>query len=708
MLKKKKILRAALRAFLKLGMQRILQSRDQDYHSVMLELTFCNITPESPTGIDLAAVHTDVAKGWLRLRDVRAAYQQRDQLPPEVRRDLVFILARLPAPWRAHVVAQTDDPGPWRALPTLGTAAMVFQGPDPVSGNHGRWDLWPSGRLQRRPEGVPDGPVVTGRPALVIYKPKPQAAWTRADYEFMEAQRQQPPGEREELLEPHLVGLWDELQLDPRAWGVITSSGTTISLLNLTVRDARLLLTHRFLQNQRILGYQQGGAVWPKAWSLAQDGEYTAVPDTVAGNTQLDKLGVRGVEELWRRRAAERAGAVPGGEVDQVDAWFRRDAGLAPSQPRTTRNSQAAAAAAQQPADQPRPGFGKVWKRLNDPTMYRPFKITCWRILHCALGCNAFLADARPHAEGSAAAALCEAPECTAAGRPETLTHAFLDCPHAQPVITWMLETWRSLTNDTPPRTARVLLADDPDGWPDEERPHNKKAYQLWTRLRVATLGAIWRVRCSRDEGGDNVSFARRATTIAIDTLIGAIKRDWMRTQMDVRELDGGSFCQDWWRGFDVKLTVDDFIKDWGADNIFCEVRGDPPATMHAPDHRTLHLRIGMDTPVPRPGAGPQDGTAGDTQHGTPPGTTAPPVPAGPPAPPHTPPPDSPTQGGTDTPPEEACPICYRRLGTRPVMRTPCNHEFHATCIANWVVRVPTCPICRRAVPALAAPEGIG
>ena len=86
------ILRAALRAFLKLGMQRILQCRDQDYHSVMLELTFCNITPESPTGIDLAAVHTDVAKGWLRLRDVRAAYQQRDQLPLEVRRDLVFIL----------------------------------------------------------------------------------------------------------------------------------------------------------------------------------------------------------------------------------------------------------------------------------------------------------------------------------------------------------------------------------------------------------------------------------------------------------------------------------------------------------------------------------------------------------------------------------------------------------------------------------------
>ena len=42
-----------------------------------------------------------------------------------------------------------------------------------------------------------------------------------------------------------------------------------------------------------------------------------------------------------------------------------------------------------------------------------------------------------------------------------------------------------------PRTTARVLLADDPDGWPEGERPPSVPAYQLWTRLRVALLGAI-------------------------------------------------------------------------------------------------------------------------------------------------------------------------------------------------------------------------
>ena len=44
------------------------------------------------------------------------------------------------------------------------------------------------------------------RPALVTYALKPPAAWDRADHEFVEAQRELPPSERVELLEPYLVG----------------------------------------------------------------------------------------------------------------------------------------------------------------------------------------------------------------------------------------------------------------------------------------------------------------------------------------------------------------------------------------------------------------------------------------------------------------------------------------------------------------------
>jgi hypothetical protein len=203
----------------------------------------------------------------------------------------------------------------------------------------------------------------------------------------MEAQEQLPPGERQELFEPYLVGTWDELQLDPRVWGIVQRDGSEVSLLGMSVKDARLQLTHRLLQRHRVPGYREEGAAWPKAWSAVPEGQgaAAAVPDTAAGARQLELRGIHGQEELWRRRAAEQAGGVPGGEVDQVDAWFRRDAGLAPAQPRTTRASQAAAAEAPPPLPQ---GFGRVWRRLEDATIHRPYKIT--------LGCNAYLASSRP------------------------------------------------------------------------------------------------------------------------------------------------------------------------------------------------------------------------------------------------------------------------------------------------------------------------
>jgi hypothetical protein len=90
-----------------------------------------------------------------------------------------------------------------------------------------------------------------------------------------------------------------------------------------------------------------------------------------------------------------------------------------------------------------------------------------------------------------------------------------------------------------------VLLADDHDGWPEGDRPPSADAYQLWTRLRVALLGAIWQVRCARDEGGGTAPLAFRAVTMAVNSLLDAIRRDWLRTHADVRELDGGSFCHD-------------------------------------------------------------------------------------------------------------------------------------------------------------------
>ena len=64
------------------------------------------------------------------------------------------------------------------------------------------------------------------------------------------------------------------------------------------------------------------------------------------------------------------------------------------------------------------------------------------------------------------------------------------------PVVDWLLDTWRALSGQAPPRTARVLLTDDLEGWPG--RPVGVGAVRSWTRLRVAVLGAVWRVRFDR------------------------------------------------------------------------------------------------------------------------------------------------------------------------------------------------------------------
>ena len=190
-----------------------------------------------------------------------------------------------------------------------------------------------------------------------------------------------------------------------------------------------------------------------------------------------------------------------------------------------------------------RPGFHFVWQRLLDPTLHRPFRLTCWRLLHGCLGCKAFLLHIRGRQTALPTDGCCEAADCLPLASLETLTHAFLECPAASPAIDWLLATWHQLTGVVVPRCARVLLADDLEAWPDH--PTDARTLRLWTRLRVAVLGAMWHVRCSRmAEVG---SFARRAISLALHHLLGALHRDWARTQGDLRHVNAGGFCVDWW-----------------------------------------------------------------------------------------------------------------------------------------------------------------
>jgi hypothetical protein len=180
----------------------------------------------------------------------------------------------------------------------------------------------------------------------------------------------------------------------------------------------------------------------------------------------------------------------------------------------------------------------------------------------------------------------------------ETLTHAFLECPAAAPAMRWLVDTWAHLTvQPPPPLSAQLLLADDHRVW---AQPPAARAYQLWTRLRVATVGALWRVRCRAQASHPQESPARQAVRLAIESVVEAINRDWLRTQQDIRQLDDGAFCISWWRGFDSSLTVSQFIDQWAFESLLCEVEGETPVA-GAPDTRRMVLRLGVDQPLPWP-----------------------------------------------------------------------------------------------------------
>ena len=683
------LVHSMVHAFCRLKVSRIVDPATQDFESILLELTFNNaapgLQPVAPAEVPVSA------QQWYRLRNVRSAYLDAQRLAPAEQAALQLILQRLPEPWRAAVTMPQPPSAVWCVVSPTAAPALLLTGPHPTTGAQRLWELWPSGRLHCLPVDtpVPAGPA---RPALVELRAKPREAWLREDYDLAAARRNLPAAERQEVEEPWLVGVWEHMELDPRVWGITVGADTQVSLLRLTVRHARRLLAHRLALARstttvgHIPGYAQHGAVWPALWAVhGPDPDPAELP--VTATEDLHWLGVAGLEERWRRAAAasdpEEAAPEDSLPINTPPRWLDLNAQRSP---RPSPEERAEARDHHPPPPDPplRPGFAAVWTRLRDPTIHRPFRITCWRLLHGQLGCRAFLAHARRLARRAVEVdACCQAPGCLEGGATETLTHALLDCPSVAPVISWLCNTWAHLTQQPPPpRLASLLLADDTASWPNA--PQDAGAMRLWTRLRVTTLGAIWRARCAREEGMLRPgSFARQVVAAVVGHINAAIRRDWARTQVDLRQLDDGAFCVDWWRGFDTALTVEQFELQWAVPPLLCEVAGPGPAAGAAT--RSLHLRLGTDSPIPWPDAPPQPPLL-------PPSA---PLPAGPPAPAPSPP--SPSASDSDSQPD--CPICKRHFTVaRPAITTACAHTFHAHCLAQWLDRRQTCPLCRRAI----------
>ena len=97
----------------------------------------------------------------------------------------------------------------------------------------------------------------------------------------------------------------------------------------------------------------------------------------------------------------------------------------------------------------------------------------------------------------------------------------------------------------------------------------------------MTTLGALWQERTASKnntahahlhDGGASV------IRIIVTMVREAIQRDWLRTQLDIRSLDDGAFCMDWWRGMDCSLSTESFTQLWATPPILCEVSGNPAA----------------------------------------------------------------------------------------------------------------------------------
>jgi hypothetical protein len=148
--------RDSVKAFLDLNIQRIRLLEDQDHFSIKLELTFHN-SPWTSTGLRPSTLTTPEARSWMRLGDVRKAFQRQPHLPQPQARDLRAIIRQLPDRWRTAVCEPQDPDVRWQCLTTPNAPLTLLEGPDPMDqptrANPGPpprrlWILFPnSGRL---------------------------------------------------------------------------------------------------------------------------------------------------------------------------------------------------------------------------------------------------------------------------------------------------------------------------------------------------------------------------------------------------------------------------------------------------------------------------------------------------------------------------------------------------------------------------------
>ena len=206
-----------------------------------------------------------------------------------------------------------------------------------------------------------------------------------------------------------------------------------------------------------------------------------------------------------------------------------------------------------------------------------------WRLLHGRLYVGAFLAhiDASfPRDEERC----CQA-ACGDAGRVESLSHLFLECPAVQPVLQWLRRLWRCVAGEDVPLQAAVIIGGDGRAW---EPGGGDAAVRLWHTLRLTVLHTIWCHRCQARLQG-RAHHALGVISGVVHRLGVAMRLDWRRTRLTAQDTGQPVSAGPGRLG----LTEAEFEARWALGGGLCSVSGPMGARL-----MVVHLSLGAPVAV--------------------------------------------------------------------------------------------------------------
>ena len=252
------------------------------------------------------------------------------------------------------------------------------------------------------------------------------------------------------------------------------------------------------------------------------------------------------------------------------------------------------------PPREERPEWAGVWKTLRDPTLNRQHRSVAFLILHGSvrrLGgfATLHLGGTTPH---------CPHRCCTR--DVETLTHAFLGCPVAQTVTTWLGRVLAALGGGEAPITPDSILVGNWD-------PEDDRFTFIWHRLRLACLAGLLHHRNEASVGRADPS-PEQVVTMVVRDVSHEYFRDCRRLSPEAYRLPG--VCEDWLRGRRPQVTQAEMQRRWEHPGLTEEGLGGSRRFVLSA-HRPVDVRACMH-PALQPAGGRERGAA--AAPGRPPG----------------------------------------------------------------------------------------